>query len=288
MCRKPLLAATALIWALAGHALAAAPAPAPNAQTAAPAAATPNAPPTKPARKASAEERADAERLEPLPRAAFWAHEVTIDPTDAIAGVRLSSALRALKQYAEALDAARQVLVVHPDNLDALLESARAQIGQDQAFYAIDPLKHAEKVAPRDWRAPSLMGVALQQVRRYEDADAAWRQALALSPDNPAVLSNMAMALADRGQAADAEPLLRKAAAQPGASLQVRQNLTLVLGLQGKLGEAEKLLREDLPPDQADANLAYLQALTARPAPAPAAAAPPSARTWQTVKGATS
>jgi Flp pilus assembly protein TadD len=132
------------------------------------------------------------------------------------------------------------------------------------------------------------MGVALQQVRRYEDADAAWRQALALSPENPAVLSNMAMALADRGQAADAEALLRKAASQPGASLQVRQNLTLVLGLEGKLGEAEKLLREDLPPDQADANLAYLQALTAKPAPAPAPATAPSARSWQTVKGAAS
>ena len=89
------------------------------------------------------------------------------------------------------------------------------------------------------------------------------------------------MALADHGQAAEAEALLRRAAAQPSAGLQVRQNLTLVLGIEGKLDEAEKLLREDLPPEQANANLDYLRALTAKPS-APAA----SQRSWRTVKGA--
>ncbi len=200
---------------------------------------------------------------------------------DPVAGVHLASSLRAIHQFPEAADAARQVLVAHPNNLDALLENARALIAQNQGFYAIDPLRHAQTIAPKDWRPASMMGVALTQVRRDADADAAWRQALALSPDNPAVLSNMAMALADRGQAAEAEALLRRAAAQPSAGLQVRQNLTLVLGIEGKLGEAEKLLREDLPPDEADANLDYLRALTAKPS-APAA----SQRTWQTVKGA--
>ena len=74
------------------------------------------------------------------------------------------------------------------------------------------------------------------------------------------------------------------AAAQPGAGLQVRQNLSLVLGLQGKLGEAEKILRENLPPDQANADLAYLQSLKG-PAPAATPTAAPS-RTWDAVKGA--
>ena len=284
MCRMPALTATLLAALLAAGAA--------SAQTQAPAVMTPKpvkaaAPaaqasaPAKPPRKASAEERAAADRLDPLARAAFWAHEVTVDPLDPVAGVHLASSLRAIRQFAEAADAARQVLVTHPDNLDALLENARGLIAQNQGFYAIEPLKHAQAVAPKDWRAASLMGVALTQVRRDADADAAWRQALALSPDNPAVLSNMAMALADRGQAAEAEALLRRAAAQPSAGLQVRQNLTLVLGIEGKLGEAEKLLREDLPPDQADANLDYLRALTAKPSPPVA-----SQRTWQTVKGA--
>jgi len=285
MCRMLALAATVLAAGLSAGAAGAQIQAVPSSMTTvSPAAATPGAKPSsppKPPRKATPEERAAADRLDPLARAAFWAHEVTADPMDPIAGVHLAAALRGLHQFAEAADAARQVLVTHPDNLDALLENARALIAQNQGFYAIDPLKHAQSVAPKDWRAASLMGVALTQVRRDADADAAWRQALALSPDNPSVLSNMAMALADRGQAPEAEALLRRAVAQPSAGLQVRQNLTLVLGIQGKLGEAEKLLREDLPPEEADANLDYLRALTAKPSP-PAA----SQRTWQAVKGA--
>ena len=51
----------------------------------------------------------------------------------------------------------------------------------------------------------------------------------------------------------------------------------LVLGLQGKSTEAEALLRRNLPPDQADANLAWLQARAA----APLAAA---GRTWDSLR----
>ena len=112
----------------------------------------------------------------------------------------------------------------------------------------------------------------------------AWKAALALSPENPAVLSNMAMALTSKGDAAGAEPLLRRAAAQPGASLQVRQNLTLVLGSQGKLAEAEKLLRQNLPPDQADANLAYLKAVSTGKDPTPAT--PGDSHAWPSLNGA--
>jgi Flp pilus assembly protein TadD len=58
-----------------------------------------------------------------------------------------------------------------------------------------------------------------------------------------------------------------------------------VLGLQGKLGEAEILLRRDLPPDQADADLAYLQAASAR-SPDPTPMAPPQQHSWDGLKGA--
>ena len=214
-----------------------------------------------------------AERMDPLIRAAFWAREVDVDPTDVVANVRLASALRQLGQYDEASNAAQRALVVEPNNYDALMRSARDKLAQGQGFYAIAPAQHAQKIAPKDWRPLSLLGVAYTQVRRDDDAQAAWKAALMLSPENPAVLSNMAMALASKGDAAGAETLLRRAAARPDASLQVRQDLTLVLGIQGKLGEAEKLLRENLPPDQADANLAYLKAVftgkdaAARPGP---------------------
>ncbi|HEX4198637.1 MAG TPA: pilus assembly protein TadD [Caulobacteraceae bacterium] len=234
--------------------------------------------------KAGPQARADAARLEPLARAAFWGREAQIDPTDIVAAVQLASALRDLGQFDSAVQSASHALVIDPNNMDALMETARDYIAEDQGFYAIDPLAKAQALAPKDWRPLSLLGIAYAQVRRLDDAQVAWRQALALSPDNPAVLTNMAMQLAQQGDAASAEALLRRAAAQPGANLTVRQDLTLVLGLQGKLGEAETLLRRDLPPDQADADLAYLQAVSSKTVAA--APAPAPQRTWDSLKAA--
>ncbi len=83
--------------------------------------------------------------------------------------------------------------------------------------------------------------------------------------------------------------LLLAAAAAPGSTVQERQNLALVLGLQGKAAEAEHLMRQDLPPEEADANLAYFKSgapparAVVQPASAPAAPQTP-ARTWTSVQ----
>jgi Flp pilus assembly protein TadD len=251
---------------------------------AAPAVAAQTSTAEQPQHKASPQARADAARLEPLARAAFWGREAQLDPTDTVAAIQLASALRALGQFDPAVQSVGHALLIDPNNMDALLESARDYIAENQGFYAIDSLTKAQALAPKDWRPLSLLGIAFAQVRRTDDAQAAWRQALALSPNNPAVLTNMAMQLAQQGDAAGAESLLRQAAAQPGANLTVRQDLTLVLGLQGKLGEAETLLRRDLPPDQADADLAYLQAVSSKtvdPVPTPA-----PQHSWESLRGA--
>src|SRR5208283_5818784 len=100
----------------------------------------------------AAAERAEAERLEPLARAAFWAREVNRDPTDVEAGVRLAAALRALGQYTQAAQAAQAVLVTAPDNKDALMEIGRAYTAQGQGFYAIEPIKRLAALSPKDWQ----------------------------------------------------------------------------------------------------------------------------------------
>ena len=257
-----------------------------------PAATAPNAP-----RKATAEERAQAERLDPLGRSAFWSREADIDPRDAVAGVRFSQALRAMGQPDQALEAAQRVLIVYPDDVEALLEVGRNQIARNQAFYGIAQLKRAQQLAPRDWRPLSLLGVAYDQTQRPAEARQAWQQALALSPDNPAVLSNLGLSQAAAGDTAAAEASLRRAVAQPGATLQTRQNLALVLGLQGKTAEAEQWLRQDLPPEMATANLQWLRAASAArngrsaaatpvPGAAPTAASvQPTARSWDSLRG---
>lgn len=230
-------------------------------------------------RAATPQERATADRLDPLARVAFWSHEMQVAPTDAEAGVKLAVALRALGRNEEAAVIAEQVLVSHPNNVEALLEDARAKIAGGQPFYAIQPLTAAKAAAPKDWRPLSLLGVAYEQTQRPEDAEAAYQAALRLSPENPAVLANLALMHAARGDKDQAEILLRRAVAGPGAGARERQNLALVLGLQGKLTEAERLMRQDLPPEIAAANLAYLKA-EAQPGAAGAAA-----RSWGAMAG---
>ncbi|PVM94166.1 tetratricopeptide repeat protein [Caulobacter endophyticus] len=275
MCRKPALLATVLtsILLVSVPALAAGKGDkAAKSAASAPTAAQPAAP-----RKASPAERAEARRLDPLARAAFWSNQFDADPRDAEAGAALSQALRSLGRYEDAAAAASRVLVSHPGDVEALLESARVQLAQGEGFFAIEPAKAAAAAAPRDWRPQSLLGVALEQSKRDDEALAAHRQAVALAPNEAAPAANLAMYLAGHGDLAGAEALLRKAAVMPSSTIQVRQNLALVVGLQGRVDEAERMARQDLPPQMVDNNLAWLRAALGQ-------AQGSATRTWDAVK----
>lgn len=229
-------------------------------------------------RKATKADIEKALRSDPLAQAAFFALQFSRDPTNAEIGLHLSNAQRAIGHNAEAADTAQKVLLFAPDNIQVLMAAGKSHIAAGNAFYAIAPLKHVIELKPNTWQAYSLLGVAYDQTRRPEDAQGAWATALKLSPDNPSVLTNIAMSKVEAGDLAGAETLLRTAVAQAGATMQVRQNLALVLGLSGNLTEAEKLLRQDLPPAQAEANLAWLQSQQAKPGAAPLT------RSWDSLK----
>jgi Flp pilus assembly protein TadD len=228
--------------------------------------------------KATPEERLSAMRLDPLAKAAFWAREVDIDPLDAQATVALAGALRGLGQFKDAAQTGSRVLVMDPKNLDALLEVARDYVAGGEGFYAIEPAKSAQMLAPKDWRPVSLLAIAYEQTSRDEEALAAHTQALALSPNEPKVICNLALYYAAHGDLPKAEALLRQATALPNATPQVRQNLALVVGLQGRMDEAESIARRDLPPESVANNLAWLRAAAGQ---APAA----GIRSWETMRG---
>ena len=227
---------------------------------------------------AGTEARAAYDRADPLSRSVFWTDQAEINPLDPVAGVKAAQALREMGQHDQAAEMAERVLLVQPNNVEAMLEVGRGHIARGQAFYGVAALERARDARPGDWRAWSLLGTAYEQVRRSQDAQAAWAQALALSPDNPDILTNMAISAMTRGDTAAAEPLLRRAVAQPGASLKVRLNLAMALGLNGKMGEAEAMMRRDLPPEAADRNLAWLRARAGT-------SGVDQARTWDSLGG---
>jgi Flp pilus assembly protein TadD len=221
-------------------------------------------PPSVVVRKPTPLERAEADRMDALARATFWAHDVQVDPRDLEGVVKLAKALRELGRFDEAEGASAQALVMAPGSLAALMESARDYIAAGQGFFAIDPARRACALAPKDWRPQSLLAVALEQAERADEALTAFNQALALAPNNPATLSNLAMYYAAHGDVGRAETLLRQAVAAPGSGPKERQNLALIVGLGGRLDEAERLQRQDLPPEAVANDLAYLRAAPAQ------------------------
>lgn len=235
--------------------------------------------PAAPRVPAAAAERATADRMDPLTRSVFWGREQEINPADPVAGVKVAQALREMGQFDQAAATAQGLLLIQPNNIEAMLEVGRAHIARGQGFYSIAALEQARALAPNDWRPLSLLGVAYQQVKREEDARAAWNTGLQLSPDNPEILTNAAVALTASGDAAGGETLLRRAVAQAGATTKMRLNLALTLGLQGKTAEAEQIIRRDLPPELADRNLSWLRSRTAP------GAATTAGRTWSSLQG---
>ena len=241
---------------------------------------------------APADQRAMMDRLDPMARSVFWNREYEINAADPVAGVKLASALRELGQYDQAAQTAQSVLNTQPNNIEAMLELGKDHIARGQGFYGIAALEQARAMAPKDWRPLSLLGVAYTQVRREDDARAAWNEGLRVSPDNPEILTNAAVALMTAGNLPGAEGLLRRAVAQPGATSRMRLNLAMALGLQGRMPEAEQIIRRDLPPEQADSNLQWLRSKAAAGAsvmpvslPANQAESSNTARTWSSLQG---
>jgi len=115
-----------------------------------------------------------------------------------------------------------------------------------------------------DWRLVSAEGAILDQLGQKDDARQLYRKALDLRPDEPSVLSNLGMSYVLSGDLRTAETYLRSAAEKPNADSRVRQNLALVVGLQGRFDEAEKIASQELSPEQAQANVAYLRSMLAQ------------------------
>ena len=95
-------------------------------------------------------------------------------------------------------------------------------------------LRQAHDPKAPDWRLHSALGAALASRGKQQEAQVQFAKALALAPDQPSVLNNLALSYALDGKAAEAEQLLRKAQRSAGRTPQMQENLALVLGLRGR------------------------------------------------------
>jgi Flp pilus assembly protein TadD len=183
--------------------------------------------------------------------------------SDLDTALHYAHALRATGQRAQAVAVLEQLAMQNPNNKAVLGEYGRALAEAGDYEQALEVLDRAHTPEQPDWHILSAQGAVLDQTGRHDEAQRYYLTALKIVPDEPTVLSNLGLSYALSKNLPKAETTLRLAVAQHATDPRVRQNLALVVGLQGRFAEAEQIAQADLPPDQAAANVAYLQQMLA-------------------------
>ncbi len=207
----------------------------------------------------------------------YWGKAHASKPSDAKAAVAYAKNLKASGNKQQALVVLQEAHRHNPMNRDLNSEYGRLALEHDQFSAAQKLLEAADDPGNPDWRVISARGAVLAKQGRHGEAIPFFERALAVSPDNPSVMNNLAMANAMEGRPGKAEELLRKAASAQPNDRRLSQNLALVLGLQGKHNEAKQISEQALPADMAAHNGDVLKQMVGaeqpeRPVPAPAVA----------------
>lgn len=178
--------------------------------------------------------------------------------------VGMSRSLRRLGRSTEAEALVERALKTIARNHVLLAEAGKVQLSLGKAMPAIDSLSRAEALGAKAWDIYTALAVAYDRVGMFDQAEARYRKALELSPDNAIVLNNFALSRAQAGDLDQAIENLRRASALPEATPRMRQNLALFFAIKGDLKAAEDLVLRDLPPKDAAANMAYYRQLRAQ------------------------
>lgn len=186
------------------------------------------------------------------------------NPRDVAMALQYGQALRANGQRQQAAAVLEQATIANPGNKPLLAAYGRALADNGNFQLAFDTLSRAHTPANPDWRILSVQGTTLDQLGKHEEARRYYASALKIAPEEPSVLSNLGMSYVLSKDLPQAEQVLRRAYQRGGSDARVRQNLGLVIGLQGRFAEAEALVKADLPPDEAEANVAYLRQMISR------------------------
>ena len=222
---------------------------------------------------ATREERDAADRTDLLKQATFWGREYDKNPNDYETALKLSRVLRAIGSSQRATEVSAQALNLKQGDVDLSLVYAQASLDEGRPEDAVTVLARAEGAGKNDWRLLSVIGVTMDQLDQHTPAQDYYKRALALSPDNPKILSNLGLSYALANKPLLAEQTLRQAAAASDADARVHQNFALVLGVQGKFAEAEKAIGPDTPKELVESNASYFHALLA------------PTRKWDTLRG---
>ncbi|EFL89840.1 tetratricopeptide repeat protein [Ahrensia sp. R2A130] len=189
----------------------------------------------------------------------YWQARYEQRPKDKVTGLQFATALRMTNRNEQALAVMQKVAIYHPEDRQVLGAYGKALAGAGQLKKALDTIQRAQTPDNPDWKLHSAEGAIYDQIGDPKQARLQYRKALQLKPGEPSVLSNLGMSYLLEGDLRASETYLKQAIGRPGADSRVRQNLALVIGLQGRFPEAEKVAAGELPPAEAQANVAFLR-----------------------------
>jgi Flp pilus assembly protein TadD len=179
------------------------------------------------------------------------------DPDDIEATLGYARNLRYNGTPARAVQMLQEYLLEGLENPRLLSELGRALIAAGKPEKAVTPLTEAISTGLNEWRTYSALGIANDQLGRHAKARNLYRKAQRLSPENTAILNNLALSWALSGDLDRSLMILERASKLPDVSAQVRQNLALLYGVKGDAKRAHELARLDLPEDSVQENLRY-------------------------------
>ena len=186
---------------------------------------------------------------------------VEINPGDVSSVLGFARNLRYSGRPKEAVLLLKKVLASSLTHVSLRIQLVKAQIASGLLVEAERTVDDLHNEASGDWEVYALQGVLLDHAGKFRAAQAAYGQALSISPNNIAVLNNMSLSLAQEGKLVPAIRLLEDLVRSEYSNPQVRQNLALFYALHGDLQSAEELAKQDLPPNIISENFSSFRLL---------------------------
>ena len=182
------------------------------------------------------------------------------DPLAAMAGLRRAGLLAAMDRRDEAAALLERLAQTHPDRPEPLAQLGELQRRADRFAEAAATYTRAlERVREPDaapWVLYYERGIAFERSDRWDRAEADFKRALELSPDQPYVLNYLAYSWADRGHnLVEARRMLERAAVLRPDDGAIADSLGWVLYRQGELDEAIRRLERAVELQPGDATI---------------------------------
>jgi len=185
---------------------------------------------------------------------------LSMEPHNVAALVAAGDADNAIGNHRAAEKDYRTALQVEPGNVPAQLGLAKIAM-RDDAKAAEQQFRQILAHSPNNAAVLTDLGVSLDLQERHKEAQAVYAQAMAINNDMTSTRVDMAVSLALSGEPMKAEDMLHDATESGVMPPKVRADFALAQVLSGHAQEAQATLQADLSAEEAKSSVEGMEAL---------------------------